>query len=249
MTRGRKKDLTIPPTRSLVQQRDYRARKASYIADLEQRCQKAEEENARLRNELDLARANMAVPFLAHPSARELSSELLQSLATATASLVKFQDFARQHPLDAAVPSSSRLQLEDVRLPPIQEPLHRTSQSLPSLPSISRSHPDSRAHGYHDQPNKRFCRHRSPTPPSDDPVETPASYNTYQQTRSSGSESSERDCCGGYFDCDGLCEGRSEYNDGKPTSSLHSNERTTANRRFSDFTLSPAHSSARGRDE
>lgn len=56
MTRGRKKDLTIPPSRALAQQRDYRARKARYISDLEDRCRAADEENARLRKELALAR-------------------------------------------------------------------------------------------------------------------------------------------------------------------------------------------------
>ena len=59
MTRGRKKDLTIPPTRALAQQRDYRARKARYVSDLEDRCRAAEEENARLRKELDLARTGV----------------------------------------------------------------------------------------------------------------------------------------------------------------------------------------------
>jgi hypothetical protein len=64
MTRGRKKDLTIPPTRALVQQRDYRARKASYVSDLEERLRKAEEENAQLRRDLTLARAGVATPSL-----------------------------------------------------------------------------------------------------------------------------------------------------------------------------------------
>lgn len=59
MTRGRKKDLTIPPTRALVQQRDYRARKAQYVSELEERCRKAEEDNVRLRKELSLARAGV----------------------------------------------------------------------------------------------------------------------------------------------------------------------------------------------
>jgi hypothetical protein len=62
MTRGRKKDLTIPPTRALVQQRDYRARKANYIADLEDRVQKAEAENVQLRKDLEIARAGLGVP-------------------------------------------------------------------------------------------------------------------------------------------------------------------------------------------
>jgi hypothetical protein len=62
MTRGRKKDLTIPPSRALTQQRDYRARKAQYIAELQARCIKAEDENLRLRRELELARAGHPGP-------------------------------------------------------------------------------------------------------------------------------------------------------------------------------------------
>ena len=69
MTRGRKKDLTISPSRTLVQQRDYRARKAHYIANLEVRCRRAEEENTRLRKELDEARALLTTPALLHPEA------------------------------------------------------------------------------------------------------------------------------------------------------------------------------------
>jgi len=61
MVRGRKKDLTAPLTRQLALQRDYRARKARYLSELEQRCSRAEEENALLRRELELARA--AIPF------------------------------------------------------------------------------------------------------------------------------------------------------------------------------------------
>jgi hypothetical protein len=61
MVRGRKRDLTAPPTRQLTQQRNYRARKARYLTELEQRCLKAEDENVRLRRELELARA--AMPF------------------------------------------------------------------------------------------------------------------------------------------------------------------------------------------
>ncbi|GLB37285.1 hypothetical protein LshimejAT787_0403360 [Lyophyllum shimeji] len=82
MTRGRKKDLTIPPTRALIQQRDYRARRAQYVADLEERVRKAEEENAQLRNELAAARAGQAIPPLAlDAQTAHASSELLHSLA------------------------------------------------------------------------------------------------------------------------------------------------------------------------
>lgn len=57
MTRGRKKDQTVPPTRSLAHQRDYRERRAKYVTDLEGRCRAAEGENRRLRQELELVRS------------------------------------------------------------------------------------------------------------------------------------------------------------------------------------------------
>jgi len=61
MTRGRQKDTTLPPSRALIIQRAYRDRKAKHLADLEERCQKAEEENERLRKELEIARAESPV--------------------------------------------------------------------------------------------------------------------------------------------------------------------------------------------
>lgn len=68
MTRGRRKDLTIPPSRALLQQRDYRARKAQYVADLEDRLRRSDEENAKLRKELDALRARATVPGNVGPS-------------------------------------------------------------------------------------------------------------------------------------------------------------------------------------
>ena len=52
--------MTITPSRALEHQRNYRARKAQYVADLEERCRVAEEEAARLREELSEARADLA---------------------------------------------------------------------------------------------------------------------------------------------------------------------------------------------
>lgn len=63
MTRGRKKDMTMPPSRSLAQQRAYRDRRAKYVADLEERCRVAEAENTRLRQELAIAKAGSSGGF------------------------------------------------------------------------------------------------------------------------------------------------------------------------------------------
>jgi len=61
MTRGRRKDTTLPPSRALMIQRAYRDRRAKYLAELEERCRKAERENERLRKELELVRSESAL--------------------------------------------------------------------------------------------------------------------------------------------------------------------------------------------
>ena len=68
MTRGRRKDMTIPPSRALLQQRDYRARKAQYLADLEIRVKKAEDENVVLRKEVETLQAQLAASPAQAPS-------------------------------------------------------------------------------------------------------------------------------------------------------------------------------------
>jgi hypothetical protein len=80
MTRGRKKDLTIPPTRALAQQRDYRARKAQYVSELEERCRRTEGENAQLRKELELARAGIVPAANFNPQTVGLGQLISSSL-------------------------------------------------------------------------------------------------------------------------------------------------------------------------
>lgn len=234
MTRGRKKDLTIPPTRSLVQQRDYRARKAHYVAELEDRCRRAEEENKQLRQELEVARANMSVPFLYNPLAAEMSAELLHNLNAASDSLAKFQDFARSHPLTASSShgaSSSRL--ESVRLPPLQEhhasaprthlpPILPHLPALPPLRSVNDRPMQETGIGHHPySPRRRFCPEDSASPSSDS---TEPAHRSQPRRRSASSES---DCCGGYFDCDTYCRAQGGNSKGRPVPTVSSNERMT----------------------
>jgi hypothetical protein len=124
MTRGRKKNLDLPLSRSLEQQRAFRARKAQYIASLEERCYKAEAENDILRREIADLRA-IAPPsinpeFVSAPLVDKLTttanfdttppsplptsssliqlratSDLMQNLSAASASVTKFQEFAQ----------------------------------------------------------------------------------------------------------------------------------------------------------
>jgi len=63
MTRGRKKDLTIPPSRALAQQRDYRARKAEYVYSLSYEQDLNIPENNAVRGELELAKAGVPTMF------------------------------------------------------------------------------------------------------------------------------------------------------------------------------------------
>ncbi|KAH6914187.1 hypothetical protein BKA70DRAFT_1420980 [Coprinopsis sp. MPI-PUGE-AT-0042] len=234
MTRGRKKDLTIPPTRSLVQQRDYRARKAHYVAELEDRCRRAEEENKQLRQELEVARANMSVPFLYNPLAAEMSAELLHNLNSASESLAKFQDFARSHPLTAtSSQGASSSRLDSVRLPPLQDsfsaaPRPHLPPILPHLPSLPplRSINDRPASeigiGHHPySPRRRYCPEGSASPSSDG---TEPAHGPQPRRRSI---SSEPDCCGGYFDCDSFCRARGQNSKGRPVPTVSSNERMT----------------------
>ncbi|KDQ16685.1 hypothetical protein BOTBODRAFT_237863 [Botryobasidium botryosum FD-172 SS1] len=57
MARGRSRDITITPSRALIQQRAYRNRKAAHLAAVEGRCQQLEEENERLKRELEEERS------------------------------------------------------------------------------------------------------------------------------------------------------------------------------------------------
>ncbi|KAJ6468526.1 basic region leucin zipper protein [Mycena vitilis] len=117
MTRGRKKDTTIPPTRALALQRDYRARKSQYIADLETRCKAAEEENARLKEEVAFLRAQGSASgsTTLSPAAIQASAHLRDTLAAASTSLSNF--------MQVALPSGGRMQ----EIPP----------SYAALPSLS----------------------------------------------------------------------------------------------------------------
>ncbi|KAJ6590679.1 hypothetical protein DFH09DRAFT_908163 [Mycena vulgaris] len=93
MTRGRKKDHTIPQTRALTLQRDYRARKSQYIAELEARCKAAEEENVRLKKELELARQG-APKSASRSEMIQASAQLKDALSAASASLSHFMQVA-----------------------------------------------------------------------------------------------------------------------------------------------------------
>ncbi|KAJ7620231.1 basic region leucin zipper protein [Roridomyces roridus] len=90
MARGRKKDLTIPLTRGLTMQRDYRARKSQYIADLEARCKAAEEENAFLKRQLDIVRQGGSALGTSAPAPAQLR-DILEIAADALSSFLRVE--------------------------------------------------------------------------------------------------------------------------------------------------------------
>ena len=78
MTIRCKKDQSIPPSRSIANQRDYRARKTQYVYNLEEWCRVAEEENRRLRREIELTKAMRLQVGILHARMQEAINALAQ---------------------------------------------------------------------------------------------------------------------------------------------------------------------------
>ncbi|KAF9227272.1 hypothetical protein BS17DRAFT_456364 [Gyrodon lividus] len=218
MVRGRKKDLTIPPSRALIQQRDYRARKAQYLCELQQRCARAEQENVRLRRELEIARAASNVPS---PEVILASRDLMEHLADLSASISRFQQVAQSRtssPLSSgpglyfqpahsnthhstSVPQQPQPSLGSLRpasfpspasllskLPPIDPPLMRPETHI-LAPLQNSEH----SHSHSQLPDSQWDARSTPARNTPDTCPSPSP--------SLGSE-----CCGGYVDCAGLVD-------------------------------------------
>jgi len=138
MTRGRRKDTTLPPSRALIIQRAYRDRKAKHLADLEERCRKAEEENDRLRKELALARSESAVGSTNIELARACS-DLMQNLERTQRVLSLFQQRApgarppESSESERVVPSATELDIAAILTHSLrQDPSRTTTQQHPN---------------------------------------------------------------------------------------------------------------------
>ncbi|KAH9858761.1 hypothetical protein C2E23DRAFT_800036 [Lenzites betulinus] len=216
MTRGRRKDMTIPPSRALLQQRDYRARKAQYLADLEIRVKKAEDENAHLRHEVESLQSklkNAAPPPAQSPYGPEVaaaSSDLMHHLAVASASITRFQQLAFYPGPSGAGSGGHHVNRTPITLAtptytpsPVAPPhTHKLSVSprieLPPLATPDREHA-----GYR-EPLPSVYPHRS-LPNS---VMGPAPHHS---SRYPGPK--DPDCCGGYVDCRDLVEDEDDEDD------------------------------------
>ncbi|KAG0706077.1 hypothetical protein DFH29DRAFT_202501 [Suillus ampliporus] len=214
MVRGRKRDLTAAPTRQLTQQRDYRARKAQYISELEQRCSRAEEENVRLRRELELARA--AMPFASPHEVVQVSSELLRDLVNASASIARFQEITA--PRAPAPPDDNSFHHQQPPISSYSQPLagpgcHRPGSSCCQAPS--QLIPLSPLHAQEPQP-RPTPPHRTLSPIHGQPIDRIfTSLSTSQSLASSPSPSHDSECCGGYLDCTELLEEKEGEEEGE----------------------------------
>ncbi|KAI0663546.1 hypothetical protein C8Q70DRAFT_1050212 [Cubamyces menziesii] len=221
MTRGRRKDMTIPPSRALLQQRDYRARKAQYLADLEVRVKKAEEENVLLRQEVESLQAKLkAVPPPTQspygPEVAAASSDLMHHLAVASASITRFQQLAfypgpsgsgpghhvnrtpitlatpTYTPSPVAPPHSHKLSVSPrIELPPLV---------TPDRPPSDRDRPPYR------EALPSVYPHRSLSTAVLGPAPQPHPAPRYPGPK-------DPDCCGGYMDCRDLVEEEDEDDD------------------------------------
>jgi len=197
MARGRKKDLTIPPTRTLVQQRDYRARRAQYITSLEERCRRSEEENVQLRKELVEARERLVNPAVLLPQTAAASSELLHHLSSARNALVKFNQLVFLNTQNSGA-SSPHLD-------------HTTSSNYDSDSTTPPPLTSLGSHSYNDTiPRSRKELYVDDSyPPFTSPSSSPTTIMSEDRSWNSG------ECCGGLIDCEGLCEeeGQSDHSD------------------------------------
>ncbi|KZT35989.1 hypothetical protein SISSUDRAFT_1064054 [Sistotremastrum suecicum HHB10207 ss-3] len=94
MVRGRRKDLTAPPSRALAQQRAYRARKEEAWTHLQERCERLEEENALLRQQLQAVTGHGAPSWTSSAAGISASSALMEHLDRAYEALGQYRQQA-----------------------------------------------------------------------------------------------------------------------------------------------------------
>ncbi|KAJ4490598.1 hypothetical protein J3R30DRAFT_3694293 [Lentinula aciculospora] len=105
MVRGRKKDMSIPVSRTIALQRDYRERKAKYVAHLEDKCKSLEEQNARLIEEVKELRRLSSSKEQNNPGSglecgleevtkNEAFGNVIKTLSAAMSSIQNFQHLA-----------------------------------------------------------------------------------------------------------------------------------------------------------
>ncbi|EJF65360.1 hypothetical protein DICSQDRAFT_144016 [Dichomitus squalens LYAD-421 SS1] len=258
MTRGRRKDMTIPPSRALLQQRDYRARKAQYVADLEVRVKKAEDENVLLRKEIDALQAKLkaATPLQAQspygPEVAAASSDLMHHLTVAAASITRFQQLAF-YPGPAGTGPAPHVNRTPITLAtptytpsPVAPPhAHKLSVSPRiELPPLALSPPHHRHRSAErERELERERQYREPLPSVYPHRSLPATVMgpAPGQQAARFPAPSDPDCCEGYVDCRGLVQEDDESMDEDEDSRSGSRARFT--QRMSDVRSTTSSSS------
>ncbi|KAI0062870.1 hypothetical protein BV25DRAFT_472016 [Artomyces pyxidatus] len=195
MARGRRKDTTAPPSRSLEIQRAYRDRKAKYVADLEERCRKAEGENERLREELARALAGSESASRRRELAQQCS-ELMRNLSRAQESVARFQDQALNNERATPRIPSAATELDIATV--LTKVLPQGPLTLGPAPESSTPHLSA------DGMTASERHHRRP------PV------------TSLSIMGSDSECCGGILNCDGLVEETESDSESMGTSTIQS---------------------------
>ncbi|TFK93735.1 hypothetical protein K466DRAFT_537405 [Polyporus arcularius HHB13444] len=217
MTRGRRKDMTIPPSRALLQQRDYRARKAQYLAELEVRVKQAEEENLVLRKEVDSLQAKLQAavpPQTQSPYGPEVvcaaaSSDLMHHLTVAAAQITRFQQLAFYPGSSAGAGPAPHVNRTPITLatptytPSPGAPPHAHKLSVSpriELPPLALSPPNRRHSVDHERPYREHLPSAYPHRSLPSTVMGPAPHSQKYPSPK------DPDCCGGFLDCRDLVE-------------------------------------------
>lgn len=213
MTRGRRKDTTLPPSRALIIQRAYRDRKAKYVADLEDRCRKAEQENERLRKELELARSESAVASMNSELVNQGDIGLMENKLTRRTLCFKTCCRPEHAPISCRIWSERKRCYHSFRngrlaYHPSQQkgtwdhyswaclhPSHSPHRVMPSAMELDIAAVLTHA-----------LRQDPPAPESQPPRAGNASQSTGSSFDPTGISDDGSECCGGVLDCRGLIE-------------------------------------------
>ncbi|KAK7448076.1 hypothetical protein VKT23_013832 [Stygiomarasmius scandens] len=187
MVRGRKPDPTAPLSRSLLSQRDYRARKAQYVSDLEEKCKRLEEENERLVKEVQSLREELSsrdnrimLPshLISEAALVDRAQALTGVLGHLSAAITSIQEF-QYATLGSHLDTQSQY-----RYPPL------SIASLAEIPPLSSVRKTEKATSSRPHPEPVSSEHLRTVRDDWDP-ESPH-------------------CCGGILDCRGLTDDRTE---------------------------------------
>ncbi|KAI0072391.1 hypothetical protein K474DRAFT_1678693 [Panus rudis PR-1116 ss-1] len=213
MTRGRKKDMTLAPSRALIQQREYRNRKQQYITSLEDKCKRLETENSELKTEVRELRLQIAARGII-PTDKDVaaaSEDLLNKLNASSAALNHFRQLAFDKPLSEYSHHLSDNSLSVPLSSTIVHPIYPLTPDYDS-PRYSPSNSGSSNISQHSEmPIPVPSMSSMPGPSSfttqswDSLPTTSAAPNAYPPGNMGQSAvvEPETDCCWGLFDCGG----------------------------------------------